>query len=519
MKRFRVSGEQGADLLLWLVVIVPVLLSDEPPELRGPVDFPVLWLELAAVPLLGVAVAVSRRHPLVAAAVPAAMALAATPELFTEQLMVAQLVLSFRLGRRTARVRTGLLFFGAVCLAGLLLNAVTPAAAVVSAVAMATNALLTIMLPWLAGRYARQHDALVRAGWELAERLGREQDLLGERIRLLERSRIASDMHDSLGHELSLIALRAAALQVDPALDESARKAAGELRESAAEATQRLQQILSVLQEDGATAPVLPSDDTVGALVERAAAAGMAVTLEGELERLPPMADRAAYRVVQEALTNATKHAPGAAVTVRLSTDPAAGQAVVAVANAAPPAGSLPGTGAAGFGLIGLDERVRLAGGRLQAEPVGDGFAVTARLPLTAGAATTPLDSKRELAVARRQARRSMIDAIWAPVVVSVVLLALVVGYDLYGSSERSVLDSEVYAQVRVGQSQSSVESRLPAREANGGERPPGAPADPRGTEECRFYRSNERSLSPAYRFCFSDGRLVHKGEVPVVDP
>jgi signal transduction histidine kinase len=518
MKRFRVGGEQGADLLLWIAIVVPLLLADEPPEVRGPVDFPLLWLEIAAVPLLGVAVALSRRRPLLAAAVPVGLALAATPELFTEQLMVAQLVLSFRLGRRTARVRTGLLFFGAVCLAGVLLGAVTPAATLVSSVGMATNAVLTIMLPWLAGRYARQHDELVRAGWELAERLEREQHLLGERIRLLERSRIASDMHDSLGHELSLIALRAAALQVDPALGQSARKAAGELRAGAAEATQRLHQILSVLREDGATAPVLPSDDTVGALVERAAAAGMAVTLEGDLERLPPMADRAAYRVVQEALTNATKHAPGAPVTVRLTTDSATGEAVVAVSNAAPPAGRLPGTGAAGFGLVGLDERVRLAGGRLRAEPVDGGYTVTARLPLTAGAATAPHDSERELAVARRQARRSMIDAIWAPVVVSAVLLALIFGYHLF-ASDRSVLDAEVFAQLRVGESQSSVESRLPAREANGGDRPAGAPADPRGTDDCRFYRTTDRSPSPAYRLCFSDGRLAHKDEVPVADP
>ena len=63
------------------------------------------------------------------------------------------------------------------------------------------------------------------------------------------------------------------------------------------------------------------------------------------------------------------------------------------------------------------------------------------------------------------------------------------------------------------------MESRLPAHEANGGERPAGAPADPRGTDDCRFYRTDERSSSPAYRLCFSGGRLVHKDEVPVGDP
>jgi signal transduction histidine kinase len=429
MKRF-LGNERGADLLLWLAVVVPVLLADEAPELRGPLDFPVLWLEVAAVPLLGVAVALSRRRPVVAAAVPVGLALAATPELFTEQLMVAQLVLAFLLGRRTSDMHTGLLFVGGVWLAALALLAITPEATVSSGISMLTNTLLTIALPLLAGRYARQHDDLVRAGWEVAERLEREQHLVGERMRLLEHSRIASDMHDSLGHELSLIALRAAALQVDPALDESARKAAGELRQSAAAATERLHQIISVLREDGEEAPVLPSGDTVAALVERAGAAGMAVTLQGELERLPPMADRAAYRVVQEGLTNATKHAPGAPVTVSLSADSAARETVVTVANAAPPAGPLPTARAGGYGLVGLRERVRLAGGQLHARPVDGGFEITARLPLTPAAAAAAHDANQEVAVARREARRSTIDAIWAPAAVSAALLVLLFAYD-----------------------------------------------------------------------------------------
>lgn len=511
------DSERVADLLLCVAVTVPVFLADEVPDLRGPLDFPVIWLKVAAVPALVVAVAVSRRRPVVGAAVPAGLALAATPELFTEHLLVAQPLLAFRLGRRTSRMRTGMLFFAGVCLAGLALMAITPAATLASGASMATNALLTIMLPCLAGRYARQHDELVQAGWEVAARLQREQHLVGERMRLLERSRIARDMHDALGHELSLIALRAAALQVNPELDESARGAAGELRASAAEATQRLHQTVGVLREDGETAPVVPSGDTVDALVERAAAAGMAVTLAGQLERLPPMADRAAYRVVQEALTNAAKHAPGAPVTVWLGRDPATGDAVVTVTNAAPPAGPLPSTGSGGYGLVGLDERVRLAGGRLQARAAVGGFEVTARLPLTAGAAATPQDSRRDVAVTRRNARRNTIDAIWAPVAVTAALAALTFVIDHY-VSDRSVLARDVYAQLRIGQRQPSVESRLPAREANDGERPEAAPADPPGANECRFYRTRAQSLSPAYRLCFADERLSHKDELPIAE-
>lgn len=508
MKRW-LDSERVADLLLYVAITAPVLLlSDEAPALRGPLDFPMLWLHVAAVPALAVAVAVSRRRPVLGAAIPAALGLAASPELFTDELLVAQPVMAFLLGRRTSRMRTGVLFLAGVCLAGLVLVAITPAATPSSAVSMAANALVIIMLPCLAGRYARQHDELIQAGWEVAERLQREQHLVGERMRLLERSRIASDMHDALGHELSLIALRAGGLQVNPDLDESARRAAGELRESAAEATQRLQQILGVLREDGDTAPVLPSSDTVHALVERAAAAGMAVTLQGRLEGLPPMADRAAYRVVQEALTNAAKHAPSAPVTVRLNKDSAAGEAVVMVTNGGPPAAPRASSGAGGRGLVGLDERVRLAGGRLDARAAGDGFEVTARLPLTAEAAATPLDPKREVAVARQNARRNMIGAIWAPVAVCAAIVVLTFVVDDY-VSDRSVLEREVYAQLRIGQRQLAVESRLPANER---ERPQGAPADPPGTDECRYYRGEQ---SPSYRLCFADERLSHKDEVP----
>src|SRR3954471_20518274 len=120
--------------------------------------------------------------------------------------------------------------------------------------------------------------------------------------RLRERSRIAEDMRDSVGHELSLIALRAAALEVDDDLPERHRAAATELRQAAATATERLGEIIGVLRDGGSAAPTLPAHE----LVDRAAASGLEVRLvqEGRAE-LSPMVDRAVHRVVQEALTNA----------------------------------------------------------------------------------------------------------------------------------------------------------------------------------------------------------------------
>jgi signal transduction histidine kinase len=172
------------------------------------------------------------------------------------------------------------------------------------------------MLPWFVGRYRRQQMELLRAGEERVARLERERELVAERAQAQERARIAADLHDSVGHDLALIALRAGALELAPTLAEPDREAASALRASAVEATDRLRHALGMLREG--TAPVTPFDEPVEALVERSVGAGMAVRLEVEAAPLRPLVDRAVYRVVQEALTNAAKHAEGAVVTVRI---------------------------------------------------------------------------------------------------------------------------------------------------------------------------------------------------------
>ncbi len=510
MRRF-LTRDRAADLLLWLAVGPPVVLSDD----LAPAGLPEWPFELAAMAVLGLAVAVSRRHPVVAAAVAVALQPLANVAAGDEMTFLVQgLLFAFLLGRRTPAMRTGLVVFGAACLTWLVVALLQPGATLTDWLTTIAILLVTIMLPFLVGRYIRQHDQLVRTGWELAERLEREQDLIGERMRLVERSRIAGDMHDTLGHELSLIALRAAALQVDPGMDEHARTAAGELRQSTARATEHLRETIRVLRDDDQAPPVLPATDTVAALVERAVGSGVAVTLAGDLPPLPPLADRAASRVVQEALTNATKHAPGAAVTVRLGTDPDSSEAIITVTNA-PAVAAAPGALGGGQGLIGLDERVRLAGGRVQAGPVDGGFELTARLPTDRGAAATPRDSAREYARARKRVRRSLLDAIWLPVAASAAILLASFGYTYYTASG-SVLDAAVYEDLRIGETQSTVESRLPRYQAEDGQRPEGAPEDPPGTDECRIYRTTALALSPAYRLCFSQSVLSHKDQVTI---
>jgi signal transduction histidine kinase len=212
---------------------------------------------------------------------------------------------------------------------------------------------LTVVLPWLAGQYRRH--------------LEREQEHAAERARLQERGRVAAELHDSLGHELALIALRAGAMELAPDLDARHRQAAGEIRASAVAATDQLRQVLAMLRDRDDVPPI-------GEIVARARDAGMTVRLTGA-PAMPELVDQAMRRVVREALTNAARHAPGEPVTVRLA---ATGHEVTLLVTnpARHPAGR------DGSGLVELRERVRLLGGRLDVT-ADDRFALAVRVPLT----------------------------------------------------------------------------------------------------------------------------------------
>ena len=227
----------------------------------------------------------------------------------------------------------------------------------------------------------------VRARRELVRSLRAQADRAADEARAAERRRIAREMHDVLAHRLSLLSVHAGALEFRPdAPAEEVAEAAGVIRESARAALDELRGVIGVLREDGGeslTQPPQPTLADVVALVDESRAAGMRVTARIELGDAAPRAaaGRTAYRIVQEGLTNARKHAPGAAVTLTVHAPDGDLQvevrslAPVAVAAVAP----LPG---AGTGLIGLAERVSLAGGRLEHGVDPDGaFVLRASLP------------------------------------------------------------------------------------------------------------------------------------------
>ncbi|MER5322736.1 sensor histidine kinase [Streptosporangium roseum] len=440
------------DVLLWSALCLPVLWAG----LTSAEDAYTGWETAAGLLLVGGAVALGRSVP------PASMLLALTlweasvvsrgeTTLGIAPFLPAAVVMSYLAGVRMTRSRPGLLgLAGATALTALLVPALTGdlGAGFVAVVGVA----LFGAVPWLTGRGRHQHLELARSGWERAEQLERAQQIIADQARLRERTRIAGDMHDLLGHELSLIALRIGGLEVAPGLDARYRDAAGEARRAVTVASERLQEIIEVLHDDSLpSSPDLPGE-SVAELVERARASGVPVEAHGlrEGRRLAPMVERAVHRVVQEALTNAVKHAAGAPVTVRL--DHLADETVVTVTNGVPPAHPASGhtggrgreglpTGGAhgregpapreehqrdgmsargahgregpapreehrregmsargehrregriaggGHGLIGLAERVRLCGGTLRAERRGGGFELAVRLPHVPGPA------------------------------------------------------------------------------------------------------------------------------------
>jgi signal transduction histidine kinase len=230
------------------------------------------------------------------------------------------------------------------------------------------------------GLFVRARRALVRSLHDQAERAGDE-------ARAAERRRIAREMHDVLAHRLSLLSVHAGALEFRPdAPPEEIAEAASVIRDSARAALDDLRGVIGVLREDGGesfTEPPQPTIADLPALVEESRRAGMRITAEIDLGDAAPDAavGRTAYRIAQEGLTNARKHAPGAAVT--LSVRAPDGDLQVEIRSLAPvavPASSqLPG---AGTGLIGLTERVTLAGGELESgvDPAG-AFVLRASLP------------------------------------------------------------------------------------------------------------------------------------------
>ncbi|MET9293673.1 histidine kinase [Streptomyces sp. NPDC003077] len=351
-----------------LVALVTVLSVQEASvSAGGALLDPTIAVALVA----GLSVAARRRWPLAVAAV---TVIAAGGWHLTAPFLVALFHLA-------ARGRTWEAAGGAVV--ALLLNALVDPAMVL----WSTRSYGPVMLPASAvvlGLWAGNRRRLVDALASQVEHLRVERELRERAARLAERAAVAAEMHDVLAHRLSLIALHTGVLTTrKDKLPEPVAERVGLLRTASTEALADLRDVLGALRDPDrspAGASTDPALREVDELVEQARAAGqrVEVDLDGHPERAPAVHRLAVFRLVQEALTNARKHAPAAPVHVRIRYGPPETLVDVTNAAAARPGDPVP----SGFGLVGLRERVQALGGELRAGSHDDGaWRVSARIP------------------------------------------------------------------------------------------------------------------------------------------
>ncbi|MFD3513737.1 sensor histidine kinase [Streptomyces sp. NPDC058657] len=283
--------------------------------------------------------------------------------------------------------------------------AVAVGVALVAALAVPTPAAGLDSLPLTVLGVAALAGAAQRRARLARSRLVEQEGLTAEerarRTLLEERSRIARELHDVVAHHMSVISIQA---QVAPHLAENPspelRENLAGIRQNAVEALTELRRVLGVLREgdastgSGGQAPQ-PTLERLGDLLANVRATGLSVEAQttGTAGRLAPGVELSAYRIVQEALSNAMRHAPGSCVRVTVSHHPTA--LALRVVNTAPARPVAPSPGA-GHGLLGMRERAAMLGGELTAGPLCDGgYEVLATLPLTDRVSTDPHGSVR----------------------------------------------------------------------------------------------------------------------------
>ncbi|GAA0388286.1 histidine kinase [Streptomyces luteireticuli] len=320
---------------------------------------------------------------------PVTVLAAALPVTFTGHLLIAPMVALYEVARtrqRRTAAAWALVFFlaslgpwwpslftGHPLAGGILYGAVS-------------SALMTAG-PTAVGRLNRARRELARHIDELRRAHRREAELIAERAAVAERTRLAREMHDVVSYQVSLLTVQAGALQ-RTASEPAARETAGIIRELGATALSELRGLVGVLRSVPAETPRLTG---LPALLSSSA---LETVLHADLPAVtsvkwPPAVEEAAYRTVQEALTNARKHAAGAKVTVTVETADRAGRPALIVdihsaAGESSPEALLP---SGGHGLTGLRERAEQLGGAFEAGPADDGgFRVRAVLPGAGGA-------------------------------------------------------------------------------------------------------------------------------------
>jgi signal transduction histidine kinase len=294
-----------------------------------------------------------------------------------EPLMFEASLLAFVVGRWSPSLYTsvplGLLAVASPVFVGLIQDP--------SEVAVA-NWVLGIIIPWVLARALARQERLTRQLEDTRSELSRQ-------ALLAERREIARDVHDFVGHGLAAVMLQVTSarhvMHRDPSAAEEALRSAEEVGRRSMQELRRTVAVLRSNDESGLPPP-LPSADEIPALVEQARAGGIDVELHmpKDLSRIPPGVGVALYRITQEALANAARHAPRARTV--LGVELIDGRVAIVAETSGPIVSDPPRERARPrYGLIGMKERAAALGGEFAAGPTPDGWRVTCRLPIGEG--------------------------------------------------------------------------------------------------------------------------------------
>lgn len=377
---------------------------------------------------------------------------------------------------------------------------------------------LCLLLPVLVATATRRRREYAEAGWQLAEATDRLRAVEVDRAVAEERAAMAAEIHDALGHRITLIAVQAGRLSLDPVLTDDARDGLRAIRRAAADATAELGETVDLLGGPGGSPPSGIDGFTIDDLLVGARSAGLEVTVDidaGLMCRLSEDARAAALRVLREGLTNALRHAsaPQARVTAHRRDDD---DVLVRIDN---PTGTGPSAAGTGRGLKGLRYRIDLLGGSLTTSVHDGTFCLEASLPADArrgapsGLVTPAVGVDERRYTGARRHERAHRAALWVPVGVVAATLALLAAV-FVAVTVLSVLPRADVDRIRVGQARAEAERILPPVEML--DAPRDALPTPRGAE-CRHYEVSVSFFArdDVHRVCFAAGRVIAVEEVP----
>ena len=373
--RWRVVAERPllVDFVLALVLAAAVFKAALPESTHRPTGWDVLIAVVAFVAVLS-----RRRHPMLALAIATtATAAAVVQEVRNPGLIVALGVITYSIAAHTDRRRgwaCALAASSVVYLTVVLLNRDAWARADV------LGLFAWVFLAAAVGDATRSHRAYVREVEERARRAEQSREEEARRRVTEERLRIARELHDVVAHHIAVINVQAgAATHILDRRPDQVAPALAHIREASDSVLAEIQSVVGVLRgaDEPADTEPMPGLQRLPDLLAGLAAAGFTVDFHrlGDPRELPAVADLAAYRIAQEALTNAYKHGVG---TARLTVHHTPAGVEIEVVNALPAGAPAPGSG---YGLLGMDERAASAGGTLTAGVAGGHFRVHAVLP------------------------------------------------------------------------------------------------------------------------------------------